>query len=152
AVIAAAIALTVSKGFSGTVHSFFGIATIVLGVLQVASSWVRGKHGGKYYYTAKPRKPETWWGDHYNMTPRRKRFEAYHKTGGYAAAFCAVGAVASGLMQYSMPWLGVVVMALIAVIFAAVVVLEYKGYRYDGYRAAFGFDPEHPYNKARKEL
>ena len=97
------MALTVSHGFSGSVHSIFGLTTIILGCLQIASSWVRGSHGGKYYYNADPDDPTTWHGDHFDMTPRRRKFEAYHKTAGYFAGFFAVGAVASGLMQYPMP-------------------------------------------------
>jgi hypothetical protein len=146
------IAMTVSKGFSGTVHSVFGILTIVLGVLQVVSSWLRGKHGGKYYFTADPNDPETWFGDHYNMTPRRRRFEAFHKSTGYFAGLCAVGAVASGLMQHPMPTLLGFIVVMVLVVLVLSIVLEYKGLRYDGYRAAFGNDPEHPYNMARKDL
>ena len=32
------------------------------------------------------------------------------------------------------------------------IVLEHKGLRYDGYRAAFGNDRDYPHNKARKDL
>ncbi len=45
-----AVALTASRGFSGSVHSVFGITTIVLGCLQVISGLLRGKHGGRYYH------------------------------------------------------------------------------------------------------
>jgi hypothetical protein len=69
------VALTVSRGFSGSVHSMFGILTVVFGCLQILSAWLRGKHGGRYYFTADPNDPATWRGDHYDMTPRRKRFE-----------------------------------------------------------------------------
>jgi hypothetical protein len=44
----------------------------------------------------------------------------------------------------------IVVMVLVVLVLS--IVLEYKGLRYDGYRAAFGNDPEHPYNMARKDL
>lgn len=148
----AVVALTVSKGFSGSTHSIFGLATILMGCLQVFSSWLRGKHGGRYYFTADPNNPDTWRGDHYDMTPRRKRFEAYHKTAGYFTLACAAGAVGSGLMQFPMPGLALFFAISIITIFVVVVFLEYKGYRHDGYRAAFGYDPEHPYNKARKNL
>jgi hypothetical protein len=147
-----AVAMTVSKGFSGSLHSLFGIMTIVLGCLQVVSGWLRGTHGGKNYYTAVPDDPSTWRGDHYDMTPRRRRFEAYHKTAGYFAVFFAVGAVASGLMQYPMPGLFVIILIAALIMFVLWVVLEYKGLRYDGYRAAHGYNPEHPFNQARKEL
>jgi hypothetical protein len=150
--IGGGIALTVSKGVSGSVHSIFGILTLTFGVLQVASSWLRGKHGGKYYFTADPNDSKTWLGDHYNMTTRRRRFEAYHKTAGYFAGFCAIGAIASGLMQYPMPLLLGFVLFSVIVILGLSITFEYKGLRYDGYRAAFGNDPEHPYNIARKDL
>jgi hypothetical protein len=147
-----AVAMTASKGFSGSLHSIFGITTIGLGCLQVVSGWLRGKHGGRNYYTAVPDDPSTWRGDHYDMTPRRRKFEAYHKTAGYFAGFSAVGAVASGLMQYPIPELLAVMLIAALIIFVLCVVLEYKGFRYDGYRAAHGYNPEHPYNQARKEL
>ncbi|MCC6780019.1 MAG: hypothetical protein IT537_25870 [Hyphomicrobiales bacterium] len=152
AIAGAAVAIVVSRGFSGTVHSVFGITAVVLGCLQVVSSWFRGTHGGRYYYTADPNSPATWHGDHFSMTPRRRMFEAFHKNIGYFAGFFAVGAVASGLMQYPMPGLIVVLAASAAVIIALCVVLEHQGRRHDTYRAVFGNNPEHPYNKARKDL
>ena len=147
-----AVAIVSTKGFSGSLHSIFGITTIVLGCLQVVSGWLRGTHGGKNYYTAVPDDPSTWRGDHYDMTPRRRKFEAYHKTAGYASAFFAVGAVTSGLMQYPMPGLFAAILVFAIIVFVLFVVLEYKGLRYDGYRAAHGFNPEHPFNQVRKEL
>lgn len=147
-----AVAMLASGGFSGSLHSIFGILTIGLGCLQVVSGWLRGIHGGRNYYTADPNNPATWFGDHYNMTPRRRRFEAYHKTAGFFSIFFATGAVATGLMQYPMPALVVfiIIVALIALILC--IVLEYKGFRYDGYRAAHGYNPEHPFNKEREHL
>lgn len=146
------VAMMASKGFSGSLHSLFGVTTIALGCLQVVSGWLRGKHGGRNYYTAVADDPSTWRGDHYDMTPRRRKFEAYHKTAGYFSGFFAVGAVASGLMQYPMPWLFGAILIAGLVIFILSVVLEYMGFRYDGYRAAHGYNPEHPFNQARKEL
>jgi hypothetical protein len=148
----AVVALTVSGGFSGSVHSFFGIMAVLLGVVQVIAGWSRGKHGGKYYYTADPNKPETWFGDHYNMTRRRRIFEAYHKNAGYFAGFCALAAVASGLMQYPIPWLLAAVLLLFFAALAVVAVLDFKGFKHDGYRAAHGYDPDHPFNKEREHL
>lgn len=147
-----AVALVVSKGFSGSVHSLFGITTITLGCLQVISGWLRGTHSGRFDRDADPDDPSTWRGDHFDMTPRRRRFEAYHKIAGYFAVFFAVGAVASGLMQYPMPVLtGVILISGLAILVLCIV-LEYKGHRYDGYRAAHGYNPDHPYNKERKNL
>jgi hypothetical protein len=47
AVLGAAVAVVVSRGFSGTVHAVLGLTAVVLGCLQVASSWFRGTHGGR---------------------------------------------------------------------------------------------------------
>lgn len=146
------VAIAVSKGFSGTVHSVFGILAITLGVIQVIAGWLRGTHGGKYYYTADPDNPATWFGDHYNMTRRRRIFEAYHKNAGYFAAFCALAAVASGLSHYPLRWFLPVVIVLFLLVLAVAAVLDFKGVRYDGYKAAHGTDPENPFNKERKDI
>lgn len=152
AILGAAVAMTVSRGFSGSVHSLFGITAVVLGCLQVASTWFRGSHGGRYYYNAKPDDPATWHGDHYSMTPRRRMFEAFHKSVGYFAGAFALGAVASGLVQHRMPVLTGMVLATMLAIVIGCVVLEHRGRRHDTYRSVFGNDPDHPYNKARKDL
>ena len=148
----AGLALVVSKGFSGSVHSMFGITTVIFGCLQVISSLMRGRHGGKYYATAKPDDPSTWFGDHYNFTARRRIFEAYHKSAGYFTLFFAAGAVGSGLMQFHLPVL--IPLAFIVPLFYAAIwiFLQYLGRNYDGYRAVFGPGMEHPYNAARKDL
>jgi hypothetical protein len=147
-----AVALTASHGFSGSLHSIFGLTTITLGCLQVVSGWFRGKHGGRNYFKAVPDDPSTWRGDHYDMTPRRRKFEAYHKTAGYFLYIFATGALASGLMQYPMPVLAGVILTTTIVVFVGSVLLEYKGFRYDGYRAAHGYNLEHPFNKEREHL
>jgi hypothetical protein len=152
ALAGAIIAITVSGGFSGSLHSMFGLTTVTLGCLQIMGGWLRGKHGGKNYYSADPNDPKTWFGDHYNMTPRRRKFEAYHKTAGYFVYFFAAGAVASGLMQYPIPGLAEFIVAMVLIAFVVSVVLEYKGYRYDGYRAAHGYTMDAPFNKEREFL
>ena len=150
--VALVIALVVSQGFSGSLHAYFGITTVVLGCLQVISSWFRGRHGGMYYYTATEGDPETYKGDHYNMTTRRRLFEAYHKTAGYLTGFFAFGAVGSGLMQFPLPGLAIAVFVLIVSLVVTWMVLQYKDKQHDGYRAVFGYGLEHPYNKAREKL
>ena len=152
ALIAGGLAFIVSQGFSGSLHAYFGVATIMMGVMQVVSSWFRGRHGGMYYYTATSGDPESYKGDHYNMTKRRRLFEAYHKTAGYVTGFFAFGAVGSGFMQFPLPGLAVVVFGLIVVTVAAWMFLHYKGRQHDGYRAVFGYGLEHPYNKSREKL
>ncbi len=152
ALAGALVAVTASGGFSGSLHSIFGLTTVTLGCLQIMGGWLRGKHGGKNYYTAMPDDPATWFGDHYNMTTRRRTFEAYHKTAGYFVYFFAAGAIASGLMQYPIPGLAEFIIAMVLLVFVASIVLEYKGYRYDGYRAAHGYTMDAPFNKEREFL
>ncbi len=147
-----AVAMTVSKGFSGSLHSILGMATIVLACIQVLAGLLRGTHGGKYYYKAKPDDPSTWQGDHYSRTTRRRIFEAFHKTNGYFTLLFAVGAVGSGLMQYPMPVFAMVLLAVPFAFLAAWVWFEFHERRYDGYRAVHGWGLEHPYNKEREFL
>lgn len=146
------VALVVSGGFSGSVHSMFGSMTVLMACLQVGSALLRGTHGGKYYNNAKPDDPSTWRGDHYDYTLRRRMFEAYHKSSGYFTSFFALGAVGSGLMQYPFPVLRAFAFVVPILFLLAWIILEFMGRRHDGYRAVFGFGLEHPHNEARKEL
>ena len=57
----------------------------------------------------------------------------------YFVYFFASGAVTTGLMQYPTPWLAAFIIAMVLIAFITSIVLEYKGYRYDGYRAAHGY-------------
>lgn len=148
----AVVATVVSQGFSGSTHAILGALTILMGCLQAVSGMLRGTHGGKFYYTARPDDPASWHGDHYSRTRRRRLFEAYHKTTGYFTLLFAVGAVGSGLMQYPMPVFGMVLLALPFAFLAAWVILEYLERRYDGYKAVHGYGLEHPYNKEREFL
>jgi hypothetical protein len=86
------------------------------------------------------------------MTPKRRKFEAYHKSAGYLVGFFAFGAVGSGLMQFPLPGLAIFVFIVVAAFSALWMFLEFKGKRHDGYRAVFGHGMEHPYNESRKEL
>jgi hypothetical protein len=144
------VAVVVSRGFSGSMHALWGIAATLLGCLQIISAWNRGTHGGKYGAGADPNDPKTWGGDHFDMTPRRRWFEAYHKTAGYFSLTLALGAVASGLMQYwvssvaiglGLAWLGLLV---------TFVTLEGKGFRRDTYHSVYGTHPDLPFNRRRE--
>ena len=77
---------------------------------------------------------------------------AYHKTFGYFAIVLALGAVASGLQQYWIPLLAVVVVGVLVVLSVLCVYLEGKGYRQDTYRSVYGNHPDNPYNKLREGL
>ncbi len=142
-------AIFVSGGFSGTLHAVFGISTVIFGCLQIFSAWFRGSHGGKHGVDSHPDEPDTWRGDHFDMTPQRKRFETYHKTAGYFTLLLALGTVISGLLQF---WIVEIAVALVVILMAGLlvsIILELKGYRQDTYRSVYGDHPEHPYNKIR---
>jgi hypothetical protein len=51
-----------------------------------------------------------------------------------------------------MPSLAGAVLVVALATLALCIVLEYKRLRYDGYRAGFGNHPDHPYNRARRDL
>jgi len=145
------IALLVSGGFSGTMHSVWGIAAVAFGCLQIVSTWFRGTHGGRYVPGSNPDDPATWHGDHFDMTPRRRWFEAYHKTTGYFALVLALGAVTSGLMQYWMPSIAIALGLILPGLLLTFIVLEGKGFRHDTYHSVYGTHPSLPYNRARNK-
>ena len=55
-------------------------------------------------------------------------------------------------MQYPFPGLGEFIIAMVLIAFVVSMVLEYKGFRYDGYRAAHGYTMDAPFNKEREFL
>lgn len=148
----AAVAFTASGGFSGSVHAWFGTLTVLLGVGQIISSQMRGTRGGKYRDGANPDDPSTWRGDQYDRTPKRRMFEAVHKTCGYFTVLFAFGSVGSGLMQFNMPVLTVLFLIICFAWLAVWTIYQFKGRDYDGYRVAHGYGLEHPYNKEREFL
>ncbi len=142
-------AMMLTGGLSGTLHSFFGLATLVLGTLQVVSAWFRGSHGGRKNPAADPEDRQTWGGDHFDMTPRRWWFEAWHKTAGYFTLFCAGGAVATGLSQFWLPGIAVAFAAVVAVSLLLSVILQGLGRHHDTYMSVYGSHPDNPFNKRR---
>lgn len=145
------MALLVNGGFSGTMHALWGIAAVAFGCLQIVSAWFRGTHGGRYVPGSNPDDPATWHGDHFDMTPRRRWFEAYHKTTGYIALVLALGAVTTGLMQLWIPWLAIALGFMLPGLLVAFIVLEGKGFHHDTYHSVYGTHPSLPYNRARNE-
>lgn len=145
----AGFAVLISGGFSGSLHAWFGCATVVLAGLQGVSAWFRGSHGGRKNPSADPDDRTTWGGDHFDMKPQRWWFEAYHKTAGYFTLVCACGAVTTGLAQF---WVPQIAIALAAILFAALilsVILQGKGFKHDTYQSVYGTHPEHPFNIKR---
>ena len=92
-------------------HGRLGMLTLVLAWLQVASGLLRGSKGGPTDTGADPADARTWRGDHFDMTRRRRLFEAWHKTAGYLALALAVPSAWLGLRQIgagisvqALPW------------------------------------------------
>ncbi len=120
------VALVVKLGFSDSLHSFFGVATIVLGLLQLISSF-RGSRGGKYGVDGRLNEEASWRGDHHDTTPRLRWFETVNKQMGYLTLFMAFGAVATGLRQFWIPEIGIALMVLLAVAMICLIVFEDAG-------------------------
>lgn len=146
---AAAFAMILTGGFSGSLHGWFGLATLVFGLAQGVSAWFRGSHGGRKDAGADPEVRATWGGDHFDMRPRRWWFEAWHKTGGYFTLFCAGAAVATGLAQYWLTWIALAFAAIVAGGFLLSVLLQGLGRHHDTYMSVYGTHPDHPFNRRR---
>jgi hypothetical protein len=96
----------VSGGSFATTHGRIGLAVVLLGWAQVIAGWLRGSKGGPTDRGADPAKPDTWRGDHFDMTPRRRLFEAIHKAGGWIAIALSVAAIMTGAALFGGPdWL-----------------------------------------------
>ena len=76
-------------GWGTSGHALLGTALVSLAWLQVISGWLRGSKGGPTEAAMA--------GDHFDMTPRRKAFEHWHKTAGWIALLLALLAIGSGL-------------------------------------------------------
>jgi hypothetical protein len=152
ALIGMTTAMLAVGSFSGSVHAICGLGTIVFGCLQIVSAWFRGSHGGKNGADSDPDDPSTWGGDHFDMTPQRRWFEAYHKTTGYFTIVLALGAVASGLQRLWVAPIAIGIVFILIVLLFVCVMLERMGYRQDTYRSVYGNHPDNPYNKVRKSL
>lgn len=145
----AGFAIILTGGFSGSLHGWFGLATIALGVLQGVSAWFRGSHGGRKDPGADPALRATWGGDHFDMTPQRRWFEAWHKTAGYFALFCAGGAVATGLSQFWLPGIAAALAVVVGGGLVLAVILQGRGHNHDTYMSVYGTHPDNPFNRRR---
>ena len=79
------VILVETGGRVSTAHGVSGLIVMGIGWLQVLGAWCRGTAGGPDAPNADPERPETWRGDHYDMTLRRRIFEHLHKRGGWIA-------------------------------------------------------------------
>ena len=98
--------LGVTGGGGQTTHGQYGLALALLSVVQVAGAALRGTKGGPTDEGADPGHPETWRGDHFDMTRRRVVFEAVHKTLGWSTLAGAGVVILLGVQLVGAPgWL-----------------------------------------------
>ena len=83
ATAAAATILWQTGGHVATLHGRCGLAVMTVAWLQVASPLFRGSKGGPTGAGATAADAGTWRGDHFDMTRRRRVFEAWHKPAGW---------------------------------------------------------------------
>ena len=129
-------------------HGFLGSAVLVALIIQVLLGLFRGSKGGP---TA--RAPDgSLSGDHYDMTTRRRWFEALHKTLGYCVLVLGAITIIYGLLHANGPnWMWVVLLLWWLGLGAASVVLEQRGMAMNSYQAIWGNDPAHPGNAPASE-
>lgn len=122
-------------------HHAFGFLVIGLAAIQIVGAQFRGTKGGP---TA-PAADGSLRGDHYDMTLRRRIFEAVHKTSGYIAAVVSFVAIFLGLWQANGPrwmWIALAAWALgLVVLFLA---LAWRRSNISTYEAIWGPDVEPP--------
>lgn len=138
-----------NQGVSSLVHTASGWIVVLMAVVQFASGWLRGTTGGPT-----KRAPDgSTFGDHYNMTKRRKAFEAIHKSLGLLAVFVAAVAVLTGLLFVgSPPWMIIVIVVWWIILALLFFTLQKRGFQRETYHAIWGPDPAHPGNqKPRKD-
>jgi len=123
-------------------HRAAGFAVLGLGVFQLLGGVLRGTKGGPT--------GERMRGDHFDMTPRRVRFERLHKSLGWLAMPLAALATVFGLVLADAPrWMAVLIAAWWLLLVAAFVALQKGGRCFDTYQAIWGPDPTLPGNQRK---
>lgn len=136
--------LAESKG--GSLHGVLGYGLLALMAAQIALGLSRGSKGGP---TAIARDGSLR-GDHYDMTPKRVRFEYAHKLLGYAAMALAMAVILLGLWQANAPrWMWLVICVWWLALTGAAIILQKRGCAIDTYQAIWGPDETHPGNRRR---
>ncbi len=91
---------------TSNVHGVVGWCAFALAIAQLIGAWLRGSKGGP----SEAAPDGSWFGDHYNMTSRRQRFESIHKTVGYLLLMLAAIATVSGLATAAAPvWMRITI-------------------------------------------
>lgn len=128
-----------------TWHGVAGLSVLAAGWVQIALGLARGSKGGPTDRGADPDDPRTWRGDHYDMTPRRIRFEWIHKLLGYLTLALTVVAIVTGLVRADAPrWMLLVLALWWTGLLAWAVRMQRQGRNIDTYQAIWGPDPSLP--------
>ena len=128
-----------------TAHVLVGLAVLAAGWLQIVLGLMRGSKGGPTDPSADPDDPGTWRGDHYDMTPRRVRFEWTHKLLGYLTLALAMVAIVTGLVHADAPrWMFLALAAWWSILAAWAVRMQRQGRNIDTYQAIWGLGSDHP--------
>ena len=134
-------------------HAATGFAALGLAGLQVLSGVLRGSKGGPVDDHGRPNPPQKIRGDHYDMTPRRRVFEAFHKIGGHLTILLGFAVIALGLREVGAHWTAwAVYLAGLGAFVGWFISLQKSGRWTDTYVAIWGPDGRHPGNpRARAE-
>lgn len=120
-------------------HVQLGVVALGLLALQMVSPLFRGSKGGPTDTHADPYDPDTWHGDHFDMTPRRRGFEFVHKKLGYVALAVAACACWTGIEVAGMDdWWKAGVASAAALFAGLFVLLTIKGRRTETWVAIWG--------------
>jgi hypothetical protein len=134
---------------TGWLHAATGWVVVVLVLIQVVGSWLRGTHGGPVDpFTRQRRPPNEWPGDHFSMTRRRIVFEYVHKSAGYLLLALSLVAISSGLVAAdALRWMPIVMGIWWVLMLGTFVWLQRKGRCIDTYQAIWGLNPNLPGNR-----
>ena len=132
--------------FPRGLHGWLGWGVVALAALQLAGAALRGRKGGPTDRApgGSPR------GDHYDMTRRRRIFEAGHKATGRVAVLGSIAAILTGLWQANAPlWMWLALTGWWIALAITCGVLQSRGWVIPTYQAIWGPDPRHPGNAPR---
>lgn len=133
-----------------TLHGRCGLAVLTLGWVQLVSALMRGTKGGPTDTRANPEDPSTWRGDHYDMTPKRRAFEAWHKPAGWVVILLANVTVLLGVHLVGTPaWLLFIVACLQVGACLSLVDGRARSRWVDTYASLWGTDLRHPGNRLK---
>jgi hypothetical protein len=118
-------------------HGLMGWIVMSLAGAQVLSGLLRGSKGGPTGLALR--------GDHFDMTPRRKWFEVFHKSAGYLAILAAWATLALGLVTADAPrWMVLALLCWAIILIAAFAYWQSRERCMDTYQAIWGNDADLP--------